>query len=529
MKNIGKTRVSYIGIASKLGIFASFLIVTIFAVYFYSPVIKTHAAENYDTNITGIDLDLPNYLYLDLEKERLDLSGHTNTFVSGQVGVRVSTNALLGYSLAIEDVDKDTRLKHSDENITFAFTSAFNGSKTSSAMDANTWGYSTDAANFYRIPEFGMPTRISSSNGPSPADPGYNEIALTFGAKIGDNAVSGVYTDTITLSAYANGPDDLAYKVDDGDLVNPTILYDQNTIIYDMQTFDCDVLQSGAQAFVNDIRDGNRYTVKKLNDGNCWMLQNLRLTNYTLTPADSNVASNFVLKASNSDDFVQQDPLNPNVHVNAVYLDSQYGAYYTWNAATAGTEAAVQYEAIPEEELANDEDFEEAYINSFHDIDYSVCPKGWNLPSINNLFYLSALYRESGIPIVNDNYKAGMAFYNPSTTAEVFMGRNDYLIGFNISNQGTFGGAWSSSYSNIGVLGSSRFNDVAAAIGFAFAYNNNNNNTEFFPEAFPVRSFDEEEPDGVIQSIGFTARCVTGSVTPPSLSEIIEMMESGGR
>jgi hypothetical protein len=188
-----------------------------------------------------------------------------------------------------------------------------------------------------------MPHRIGQTEEPSPEDPGYNASQLTFGAKIGDNIASGVYSDTVVLTAYVNGPDDLAYKEDeDGEFTVQTILYDKNTPTYDMQSFSCDDVAAGGVAIVTDTRDCNKYPMKKLKDGNCWMLQNLRITNKTLTPADSNVSSNFVLKASNLNDFKQDetgDELHPNPDINAVYYDDTYGAYYTWYAVTAGTSA----------------------------------------------------------------------------------------------------------------------------------------------------------------------------------------------
>ena len=108
-----------------------------------------------------------------------------------------------------------------------------------------------------------------------------------------------------------------------------------------------------------DVRDGNSYTVAKLKDNKCWMTQNLRLVNKTLTPVDSDVSVNFTVPASNLNVANTYD--SPTV-LPMVYFDPskpQDGAYYNWFTATAGTGGR----NIPEESDALS----------------SVCPSGWRL------------------------------------------------------------------------------------------------------------------------------------------------------
>lgn len=89
-----------------------------------------------------------------------------------------------------------------------------------------------------------------------------------------------------------------------------------------------------------DVRDNNTYTVAKLLDGRCWMTQNLRIEGKTLTAADSDVSKEFILPASSLDGFKFQEYYD----VADVYVDpgteaghENFGGYYTWYAATAGT------------------------------------------------------------------------------------------------------------------------------------------------------------------------------------------------
>ncbi len=113
----------------------------------------------------------------------------------------------------------------------------------------------------------------------------------------------------------------------------------------------------GATTTLTDTRDGEQYTVRKHEDGNCWMTQNLRLQgSKTLTPMDSDVTSNYTLPASDLNGFD-----NTNYYANQMYYanDATNGAYYSWTAATAGTG--------------------DANLTS-GDAPSSVCPKGWKLP-----------------------------------------------------------------------------------------------------------------------------------------------------
>ena len=157
----------------------------------------------------------------------------------------------------------------------------------------------------------------------------------------------------------------------------------------DLQNWNgCSNLVQGAITALTDTRDNNTYAVAKLVDGNCWMMENLRLSNVnsnnqTITFSSTNTnnpASGFAMSASQNptstawcttdDSACDDQPMlftgntaNPASNITAmddtvpVY---SYGNYYNWYSATAG---------------------QGTYSNSSGAaVDGDICPAGWHLP-----------------------------------------------------------------------------------------------------------------------------------------------------
>lgn len=112
-----------------------------------------------------------------------------------------------------------------------------------------------------------------------------------------------------------------------------------------------------------DSRDGKTYTVSKLLDGKCWMTKNLALGGsepITLTSADSDVTSDFILPAS----FTNWS--TSDINSKGIYIDTNNSGtgkdegFYNWYTATAGTGNS----STAAGESATS----------------SICPKGWRLP-----------------------------------------------------------------------------------------------------------------------------------------------------
>ncbi len=163
------------------------------------------------------------------------------------------------------------------------------------------------------------------------------------------------------------------------------------TYMQDMTVDICNNTKTGIGKSLQDKRDGSEYYVQKLEDGNCWMLQNLKLTkegieawkkdhvdsenNIQLSSKYSNVTEGSTfsmpttissLTTNNTSQFGTGAGYSTAQVYNGGNKNSSwkegYGAYYSWNAATAGTGNA-------------------SVTTHGQDVNSSICPKGWRLPA----------------------------------------------------------------------------------------------------------------------------------------------------
>jgi uncharacterized protein (TIGR02145 family) len=168
----------------------------------------------------------------------------------------------------------------------------------------------------------------------------------------------------------------------------------------------CSATAIGTSTTLTDTRDNNTYTVKKLKDGKCWMTQNLRIAGKTITPADSNVSSNFTIPASDLSNFSYQYAYD-GYGINAVYVDPTYGGYYKFITATAGWG-----------------DYYAMSGNSPRDI----CPKGWRLPTIggtNEINKLITAYDNMSSDIARDAGIVASGSVSYSESGGTFYADND--------------------------------------------------------------------------------------------------------
>ncbi len=180
-----------------------------------------------------------------------------------------------------------------------------------------------------------------------------------------------------------------------GELKFYAVWIPENTT-YTMQTFDataCSALNSNEVISLKDTRDNNLYTVAKLADNNCWMIENLRLDPagiaFTATNTNSptsdfiteavnpNTSSNNTLcKTDNSacDDSIKYNAnaINRNLverydgnnNYNSWY---SYGIMYNWYSATAGNGT---YSFTTN-----------SGISSNGVVSGDICPANWRLPT----------------------------------------------------------------------------------------------------------------------------------------------------
>ena len=192
---------------------------------------------------------------------------------------------------------------------------------------------------------------------------------------------------------------------------------------------------------LTDSRDNNTYAVARLSDGNCWMVENLRLNesvsaslinsgsqgiggDFTTLPNSENAnfdnvtTANNLYNTGNANTMPRYNSNNTNRSLTASYNGSgsttyyqwySYGNYYTWAAAMANTNSLTSYSAS---ESAGT----------------SLCPTGWHIPTggdktrittdNNNEFWnlvvvnlnnntLPANYGSSSTPYYNGSTEAG--------------------------------------------------------------------------------------------------------------------------
>lgn len=187
----------------------------------------------------------------------------------------------------------------------------------------------------------------------------------------------------------------------------------------------CASANNGDTKQLIDRRDNKAYWVAKLADGNCWMTQNLDLdlsTGTTLTPADTNIPSNWTPRTSTTTTIsgygsdtgrsydagnqAYEGTYNASDPTTAHYL---VGNYYQWSAATAGYTGTSQSTR-------------------------SICPAGWTLPSQSQFQQLV----NTGLS--RDNFM----------NAPYYLLRGGYLYGSSLYSAGEEGRYWSSTPSGSG-------------------------------------------------------------------------------
>ena len=188
--------------------------------------------------------------------------------------------------------------------------------------------------------------------------------------------------------------------------------------------------------------DQQSYHVAKLADGNCWMLNNLRLgsktATTTLTPTDSNVGANFTLPQLNDGTRTRDTSANPGNDYDTPYayysptgdstgLDApnNYGYYYNFAAATAGKNRT---------NLTTGE------------APYDICPKGWRLPTGSATGEFAMLNAKMNNPdATTPSSSTGTGYYQNGQPTGLFKGAFSGFWSSSFLYQGTSGYLWSRS------------------------------------------------------------------------------------
>ena len=206
--------------------------------------------------------------------------------------------------------------------------------------------------------------------------------------------------------------------------------------IQDLDYSMCSEVTENETTTVIDVRDNNTYNIIKASDGNCWLRNNLKLD-----PTNANTASNMSSANTNaSNDAIYNflhggnpDSISgwtntaissPNDWPNSVYEKpyikasnyEDYGIYYNYCAATAGTYCYSGSDSQPETALSD------------------ICPANWGLPTLQQLKNVEqqslaptvAGYYDSGTVLDEEDYLSVVGiqgYYWSSIRASSFMSK----------------------------------------------------------------------------------------------------------
>ncbi len=272
-------------------------------------------------------------------------------FDSAPFSISVSTNNATGYYMTMNS-NSTSLLKTNNNTITIPTLSDNEDGYTDETFETNKWGYKIGTGNY--IP-FVSGARIAGADEPTNSD----STNLAFAAKVNFLQPSGVYKGILEFFAVANPL--------------PIIMQD-----LDMN------MCTAEPMIVVDNRDNQEYTIQKLADGNCWMMNNLNLgatelatdlnnrnTNIlnTISAADFNSwKSTEWVGTSDGYEFMPIEGTDP-------IANEKYGTKYNYNVATMGGDTdATEY-----------------------DISTSICPHGWRLPTAKEEDILRKKYEDKTI------------------------------------------------------------------------------------------------------------------------------------
>ena len=326
------------------------------------------------------------------------------TGVSEPIDVIVNTNNVWGYRLSatVGSAAKNYReLKHTN-GVSSLASLAVNSNLTDIPTDGDSvWGFSkTTDGNVW-----------AKYNGLPKYDDAVNTAELNFSTGAAENSVTGFKIGAYAVEGQISG--------DYSNVVNFIAVSNVGkTYIQDVTWSICNT----DPMVVYDVRDEEPYTIQRLADGNCWLLDNLRLdlsTIATLTPASSNVSANWTVPADiasweNTHEAAKSNSDSKNVLMSYGSGSGKVGVYYNFCAATAGSYCM-------------------NWSSGSGDASQDVCPKGWRLPTggdSGEYSKLFASYSNNSLAF-KDTFRAPLAGYYYSGSA---------------GYQGTAASSWASTF-----------------------------------------------------------------------------------
>ena len=323
------------------------------------------------------------------------MNGTPGDFVHNSAVASVTTNSRNGYYLLMESRNNYTDLRLNGGTGSGTSITSLTAQTLKNGFAGNQWGYfkngtgtSVDATYFQPIPAKDSADILRGNNLSDTTDTANykatnDQTTVTFGVKIGANLTSGTYSNVMRFTAITKYvPTTLADTLYLQDLT-PTICAATTTPAANATT---DNIPTN---WLRDARDGKYYAVRKLADGNCWMVDDLALATTTLTASTSDVSADYTM---------------PTVTAGA----------YTYDVATVVSEGA---------SLG------------------TICPAGWTLP-----IYSDDVATNGSVDKLSETYKNNLTQFDAAfgtgswwtkTAANASM---SYALGFN-GSAFTIGGA----------------------------------------------------------------------------------------
>ena len=298
-------------------------------------------------------------------------------FDSKALNIVVATNNLTGYNLTMSS-DSVNLIKTNDDTKTIPTLTASESGYTQDTFETNKWGYKIGSGNY--IP-FVSGTTVGGTDTTTNSD----TTTLTFAAKVDFLQSAGEYKTTLNFMAVANPL---------------PVIYAQ-----DLDFAHCPT----SPLTVVDKRDNEEYIVQHLADGNCWMLDNLRLdpTEVSLETLQGNTnATDETLTYYKNGGGTTPYP------ADGVIAKQQSGTWYAPYVITqekntvledtpgAGSgKVGVFYNVCA---LSAGSSCNNAGISE--DLTQDVCPAGWRVPTGGNTGEYKTLYNTYAIDPNNSDY-----------------------------------------------------------------------------------------------------------------------------
>ena len=362
---------------------------------------------------------------------------------SNIITVNVATNASHGYYLAATVGDSNSSSSNHNTNLTHSTNSNYTFTKLSSNaaylsdFSDNQWGYSYSTDNGSTWVSGSQGSTSSGYNGlpldnddsgatgitliDTTSPVANNSVKFKIGAKASNTQPAGTYTNTINFYAVTH---QAPLTFDDTFAAAGKTKYLNYYKMQDMTSDICANAEQGFNTKLIDVRDNEIYTIAKLKDNNCWMLDNLRLGGYspiTLTNQDTNMKAVTWVLPSNTEvnQFNSYTEARINVDTKNETITSfgrgggKIGVYYNYCAASVGTICEEQNESN-----ANDD----------------ICPANWRLPTggVNGNFRVLCNAYNSGNSCDDTQLMSGTDIsslqFNLSTPLSGFIQYNNILL-----------------------------------------------------------------------------------------------------